>query len=200
MRMGTLEKQFVNNAHHSQRVVREAERLMNWGNPQFDQDYLDVGTGNGAVPIYLSKKYGLQATGIDVDPHQIALAENNSVGESHLRFLTLDGSCLPFSDHEFDVVSTFKNTHHIPKWESALSEIIRVIKLGGYLVYLDFLLPDWLVPIGKKLVRGKMGFPTRNNIKRLVQNHNLTIIHQSNTGFLFEGVYQKQSYKNDIIH
>jgi Methyltransferase domain len=37
----------------------------------------------------------------------------------NVRFLTVDGTKLPFDDNEFDFVATHMVTHHIPDWQNA---------------------------------------------------------------------------------
>jgi demethylmenaquinone methyltransferase/2-methoxy-6-polyprenyl-1,4-benzoquinol methylase len=128
MKMGKFEKLFVNSSNHSQRVSNQAERLLRYVNLEPGLKYLDVGTGNGAAPIFVAKKYGLQVTGVDVDPEQIEVAESNSVDISNVHFFTVDSTQLPFEDNEFDIVSAFKVTHHIPNWKDALAEMLRVLK------------------------------------------------------------------------
>ena len=142
MKMGVLEKLFVNSAGHSQSVGRRAEQLVRLANPQAGQRYLDVGTGNGAAPIYLARRYGLEATGVDVDPDQIALAEQASLGLPNVHFFTQDGTLLPFGDAQFDIASAFRVAHHIPNWQAALSEMVRVLKPAGHFVFADLLVPD----------------------------------------------------------
>ena len=70
MKMGKLEKLFVNSPSHSQRVSQHAEKLLNLIDFKAGQKYLDVGCGNGAAPIYLAQKYQLDVTGIDMDPDE----------------------------------------------------------------------------------------------------------------------------------
>ena len=105
MKMGMIEKLFVNNEAHSRQVSRHFERLLQLVEAEAGQTFLDVGCGNGAAPIHLAQNYGLVVTGIDVDPEQIALAQARSGNLPNARFLTIDGTLLPFGDDEFDLTS-----------------------------------------------------------------------------------------------
>jgi ubiquinone/menaquinone biosynthesis C-methylase UbiE len=194
MRMGEVERLFVNSSGHSQRVSRRAERLLRYINLEPDQKYLDVGTGNGAVPIHMAQEYGLHATGVDIDPNQIKIAEDNSVGIPHARFLTVDGIQLPFENNEFDIVSAFKVTHHIPNWQEALAEMLRVLKPCGYFVYVDFVFPEWLAPLGQCIVRDKAGVPTLTGLNVLIQEYTLCPIYWSKPFMQYEGVFQKNKF------
>ena len=66
MKMGKLEKLFVNNAGHSESVARQTEQMLRHVTVQPGQKYLDVGCGNGAAPIYVAQTFDLNVTGVDV--------------------------------------------------------------------------------------------------------------------------------------
>ena len=46
----------------------------------------DLGSGDGRIPVTAAKRYGIRATGIDIDPQRIAEANENARknGVSHL--------------------------------------------------------------------------------------------------------------------
>ncbi len=191
MKMVSLEKRFVNSEGHSLNVSRHAEKLLRFVPVTPKQRLLDVGTGNGAVPIHLSQTFGLDATGVDVDPEQIALAQARSSDSERVHFMTVDGIKLPFEDGEFDVVFSNKVTHHIPNWQDVVLEMIRVLKPGGYLVYSDLVYPQVLAGVGQALAGRWAGFPTRKTFHSLTAQHQLSSIYQSGTLLQFEGVFRK---------
>ena len=191
MKMGKLEKLFVNSNGHSNRVSRRAERLLSLADLAPYKKYLDVGTGNGVAPITMAQKYGLTATGIDVDSEQIKLAERASVGMRNVRFVTLDGTDLPFEDASFDIVSAFRVTHHIPDWQAALAEMMRVLAPGGYFVYSDFAFPAWLANFGAKLVNDRAGFPTGEGMRAFEETNRLETVMLRRELLLYEGVFRK---------
>jgi ubiquinone/menaquinone biosynthesis C-methylase UbiE len=123
---------------------------------------LDFGCGNGAAAVHLASKLGLNLTGVDVDPEQIGTARERSGKTANVRFLTTDGTQLPFGDNEFDFVGTHMVTHHISDWQSALRQMIRVLKPNGCLIYKDFALPKWLAWLGRK-VSNSLGYLTRGH-------------------------------------
>ena len=193
MKMTNLEKQFVNSPGHSKRVSNHADVLLQLVDFKAGQTYLDVGCGNGVAPIHIAKKYHLEATGIDVDPDQIRQAEALSQGLSNVRFLTIDGVQLPFEDNEFDIVSTNKVMHHIPDWETALAEMVRVLKPNGYLIYADFVCPGWIAALGKLAAKNYAGFPTSKALNTFVEQNHLSEIHLSKSLLRYEAVLQKNS-------
>lgn len=193
MKMGKLEKQFVNSDSHSQRVSKRAERLLRYTRLEPGVKYLDVGTGNGAAPIYMAQKYDLEVTGVDIDLQQIETAESNSAGMPNVHFFTIDDTQLPFADETFDTVSAFKVTHHIPNWEDAVAEMLRVLKPQGYFIYVDFVFSEWLASLIQRIVKDKAGVPTLPALNLLLADNNLSPIHQSKPFIHYEGVFQKKS-------
>lgn len=192
MKMAKFEKLFVNSASHSQQVSRHAERLLQIAGWEAGQKYLDVGSGNGAAAIHLARTHGLEVTGIDVDPDQIEIARANSAGLPQARFMTVDGTQLPFEDEEFDLVFTNKVTHHIPDWERALAEMLRVLKPGGRLIYSDLVFPGWVAAVGQTLVPNLAGFPTGSALDSLAERYGLEQIHLSKSPVHYEGVFRKK--------
>jgi ubiquinone/menaquinone biosynthesis C-methylase UbiE len=174
MKMGKIEKLFVNNEIHSRQVSEHFERLLQHTKVERGQTYLDLGCGNGAAPIHLAQTYGLVVTGIDVDPEQIALAQTQSANLPNVRFLTIDGTQLPFADVEFDIVATNKVMHHIGNWLDAVAEMIRVLKPGGYLIFADIVVPPWLARAGQYLLKDRLSFPTVATVDELLARENLS--------------------------
>ena len=179
MKMGWFEKHFVNSAGHSQRVAEHAERLVRLADPRPGQRLLDVGCGNGAAPVHLARTFGLEATGVDVDPEQIEAAKTHAGGFERASFLVGDTTSLPFEDGAFDLVFTNKVTHHVPDWQGALAEMARVLKPGGHLVYSDF-----VAPFGERL-------PTRRALDRFATERKLNVVRRSRSPFHYTGVFGK---------
>ena len=200
MKMGELEKSFVNGAKHSRQVSRHAENLLRCFGVEPGQGYLDVGCGNGAAPIHVARTFNLQVPGIDVDPEQIRLAEAASQGLAGARFLTVDGIQLPFEDEEFDIVATNKVMHHVSNWEHAVAEMLRVLKPGGYLIYSDFVYPRPIAALGRSLAGNRVGFPTRHTLDSLVGKKRLTPIRLSRSPIHYEGVFRKGEAWDTISH
>ena len=190
MKMGKLEKLFVNSISHSQQVSQHAERLLNLVDFKAGQKYLDIGCGNGAAAIHLAQKYHLDVTGIDVDPDQIQLAKAQSQGLDKVHFLTIDGTQLPFEAGQFDIVFTNKVTHHIPNWREALTEMLRVVKPDGYLIYSDLVLPLPLARLGEVVAGKWVGFPTKNELEATLKERDFITVHSATYLIHFEVIFQ----------
>jgi len=190
MKMTRFEKFFVNSAGRSRRVAEYAERMLRLVGFAAGQSYLDFGCGNGSAAIHLASKLGLKVTGIDVDPEQIGAARARSEQTANVRFLTADGSKLPFDNDEFDFVATHMVTHHIPDWQNALHQMLRVLKPNSYLIYKDFALPKWVAFLGRK-ISNSLGYLTAEDLDRFAQEHHLAVVHLARSFNKYETVWRK---------
>lgn len=190
MKMGRLERWLVNSPVHTRQAAYNAKRLLDLSGAQPGQRYLEVGCGNGTVAKQMAETFGLAVTGVDIDPEQIGYANANLTAPDRMRFLVQDGADLSFADRSFDLAATFHTTHHIAAWLTALAEMERLLKPGGYLIYYDFIYPAWLVPLGKWLA-GSYGFPTAPALDSFARSHRLARIHRARSPLHYEAVWQK---------
>ncbi len=175
MRMTALEKYFVNSPSHTRAVASRAQQLLGRINHQAGWRYLDVGCGVGAAACEIAGASDLDVTGVDVDPKQIEAARA-AAARPNLHFRVMDATKLDFRDGEFDIVATSMVTHHIPDWERALAEMVRVLRTGGYLIYSDHLFPSWLAKT-MRLFR-LMGSPSTAALESLAASAALVKVHQ----------------------
>jgi ubiquinone/menaquinone biosynthesis C-methylase UbiE len=101
---------------------------------------LDIGTGPGAIPFHLKKRYSdASFTGLDISPGILQKAMRGQKGNSGpVAFLCGDGEALPFGPQTVDVILSFFALHHMDHPEHLLMEIDRVLKPGGILLMIDF--------------------------------------------------------------
>ena len=192
MRMTAIEKHFVNSPGHTLEVAHHAQQLLDRIDIKPSWRYLDVGCGVGATASEIAKTSGLDVTGIDVDPGQIEAARARAA-HPHVHFMVMDATKLQFREAEFDIVASSRVTHHMPHWEPAFSEMIRVLRPGGYLIYSDFMFPSWLTAVGRRLIPF-VGFPSRKRVESLASKAGLTKVHQSRAGLRFDFVW----FRNDL--
>jgi ubiquinone/menaquinone biosynthesis C-methylase UbiE len=190
MKMTKFEKSFVNSPRRSQRVAEYAEKMLRMVGFAPGQSYLDFGCGNGAAAIHLASKLGLKVTGIDVDPEQIEAALARSKETTNVGFLAADEAKLPFDDKEFDFVATHMVTHHIPDWQNALQQMLRVLKPSGCLIYKDFALPKWVACLGRKMSKS-FGYLTADDLNRFAQENHLAVLHLARSFNKYEVVWRK---------
>jgi ubiquinone/menaquinone biosynthesis C-methylase UbiE len=154
MKMSPIEKFFVNSERRQRSRVAQAKRLLAHV-PLLDaREYLEIGCGAGAVARTVAADFALNATGVDVDPGQVALAIRQAAGLPNVHFLAADAANLPFEDRRFDVVLSFMATHHIEDVSAALGQVRRVLKPGGHFVYSDIFLPGIIAAMGSVFSHG----------------------------------------------
>ena len=105
---------------------------------------LDVCCGTGEQVFHYEQK-GAIATGVDQDPGMIELAEKNRKrrGFKHSTFRLSSATELPFPDGYFDGASISLGLHEMERDERnrAVSEMKRVVKKKGVLMFIDFQVP-----------------------------------------------------------
>ena len=105
---------------------------------------LDVCCGTGDQVFHYTRK-GAIATGVDQNLSMIELAERNRKrrGFKHSTFHLASATELPFPDGYFDCASISLGLHEIERDErnKAVSEMKRVVKKEGVLMFIDFQVP-----------------------------------------------------------
>ena len=104
---------------------------------------LDIGCGTGAnLPMLIDLVGRGSVTGLDYSPLALGFAREVG-GAQRLRLLQGDALRLPFGTASFDVVTMFDVLEHLRDDHLALSEVWRVLRRSGALV--------WSVPAYKHL-------------------------------------------------
>ena len=96
---------------------------------------LDVGCGNGRDLPYLVQT-GCHCVAIDYSPGMVDQTRRrlDRIGAHNVDVSVGDATSLRFPDNEFDKVFSSEVIEHIPRWEEAVREMVRVLKPGGLLV------------------------------------------------------------------
>jgi ubiquinone/menaquinone biosynthesis C-methylase UbiE len=105
---------------------------------------LDVCCGTGAQVIEYRRR-GIIATGLDIDPSMLKIASINSIKHNlvNVSFYLADATELPFADNFFDYVSVSLALHDKSKLAryKVVSEMMRVVRPDGALVFIDYPVP-----------------------------------------------------------
>jgi ubiquinone/menaquinone biosynthesis C-methylase UbiE len=105
---------------------------------------LDVCCGTGEQVFHYTQK-GAIATGVDQEPSMIELAEKNRKrrGFKHSTFRLASATEMSFPDGYFDCASISLGLHEMERNErnKAVSEMKRVVKKKGVLMFIDFHVP-----------------------------------------------------------
>jgi ubiquinone/menaquinone biosynthesis C-methylase UbiE len=105
---------------------------------------LDVCCGTGDQVFHYAQK-GAIATGVDQEPRMIDVAEGNRKRRGFKRstFRVASATELPFTDGYFGCASISLGLHEMERDErnGAVSEMKRVVKKRGVLMFIDFQVP-----------------------------------------------------------
>jgi len=103
---------------------------------------LDIGTGPGIFPIFLSKALpGTRFEGIDLSPVMIDLAKKNAIEEGledRIAFKVGSAYSLPCEDHSIDLILCINTLHHLDHPVDFFNEVARALKGEGGFVIVDF--------------------------------------------------------------
>jgi SAM-dependent methyltransferase len=93
------------------------------------QDILEVGGGESGLTALLFPQ--AQVTNLDLNP-EYAQAPCNQ--QKRVRFVCGDATDLPFENQSFDAITMFDLLEHVPDDKKAVSEALRVLRPGGFLL------------------------------------------------------------------
>jgi ubiquinone/menaquinone biosynthesis C-methylase UbiE len=100
---------------------------------------LDAGCGVGDHAIRMARR-GLRCTGVDISETILDTARANTAREAltdRVSYQSEKLEQLSFPDEHFDLVHCRGVLMHIPEWERALLELVRVLKKGGRLILIE---------------------------------------------------------------
>jgi len=124
---------------------------------------LDVCCGTGDQVFHYARR-GVIAAGIDINPNMIKLAEQtkSKLGLTNVSFQVTNATNLPFDDNFFDYASISLALHEIERTarDKIISEMKRVVKTKGGLIFIDYQVPlpknfyGYLFKVGEFIARG----------------------------------------------
>ena len=105
---------------------------------------LDVCCGTGAQVLEYGR-CGIVATGVDVSPSMLKMASRNKKRQKleNLSFYLADATELPFASNCFDYASVSLGLHDKERLTryKVVSEMMRVVKQDGALIFIDYSVP-----------------------------------------------------------
>ena len=110
-----------------------------------DQRVLDVATGTGMVAGALVRRYDCRVVGLDQSPEMLAGAQAKLDADlrlaSRIELVRGEAESLPFADGEFDHLTFTYLLRYVEDPGATLRELARVVKPGGRIASLEFMLP-----------------------------------------------------------
>ena len=106
---------------------------------------LDIACGTGDFSIAIAKKTDASVTGLDLSEGMLKVMDEKVRKEGlQDRISTLQGDCenLPFEDCSFDCVTIGFGIRNFEHRETALREILRVLRTDGKLIILELSIPQ----------------------------------------------------------
>jgi ubiquinone/menaquinone biosynthesis C-methylase UbiE len=98
----------------------------------------EVGCGRGAGALIIKRKFQpevLQAMDLDIRMIQKSRKYLSPREREGVSFYVGDVMRLPYRQGVLDAVFGFGILHHIPNWQEALAEIVRVLQPGGFFFF-----------------------------------------------------------------
>lgn len=128
----SIKENIFQNYWHNRRFDKVAEMI----EPVTD-DVLDIGSADGVFSrVIFKKSKAKKLVGIDVLQTSVDWANNHWKKEKGLRFMLGDAHKLPFKSNSFDAVFALEVLEHVFEPEKVLVEVKRVLKKGGYAIFL----------------------------------------------------------------
>lgn len=97
---------------------------------------LDAGCGTAQVSLPLIKS-GHSVVGVDVSPAMLEVARKKLAPGDTAEFRVADVRSLEDPDGSYDGVVVSKLFQHVGNWQSAVDELLRVIKDGGLFMHVN---------------------------------------------------------------
>ncbi len=111
---------------------------------------LDVATGTGMVAEALVRSYGCSVVGLDQSPEMLAAAEVKLAADPRLadrvELIRGEAESIPYEDGEFDHLTFTYLLRYVDDPGATLRELARVVKSGGRIASLEFMLPPNPMP------------------------------------------------------
>ena len=106
---------------------------------------LDVATGTGMVAEALVGRYGCSVVGLDQSSEMLSGAQAKLDRDpelaSHIELVRGEAESLPFEDAEFDHLTFTYLLRYVDDPGTTLAELARVVRRGGRIASLEFMLP-----------------------------------------------------------
>lgn len=125
-------------ASHVHRSGPSLPVLLELAAPVSSDTALDVATGTGNTALALAS-FVEHVTGLDMATKMLEQARKRALEDGVGNAVFIEGSAeaLPFPDERFDLVTSRHAPHHFRDAQAFLSEVARVLRLGGRFVMAD---------------------------------------------------------------
>lgn len=141
MKLNRVEKALMNNPVRALLQRRyEAPLLERLGGLTRGMRVLEVGCGRGVGTEIIFERFGAREVhAFDLDPEMIKQANCrlSRYTSDQLKLDVSDATAIMADDESYDAVFDFGILHHVPQWQTAVSEIRRVLRPGGRFFFME---------------------------------------------------------------
>ena len=114
------------------------QRLLEYVKLPDQANVLDIGCGTGKLLNRFAAQFpDLRGTGLDFSPQMLAQARQSRKHRPRLIFVPGNAESLPFAESQFDAVFNTISFLHYQHPEQFLSEVKRVLRVGGRFYLVD---------------------------------------------------------------
>src|SRR5579863_1825673 len=142
--------------------AEESKQIPIWLNLVPSSAVLEIGSGSGRYALRVAESVGCPTTGLDINPSGIRNANQLAQSQKLDRLAQFEqrdvAQGLPFTDESFDAVFSNDVLCHIPDRPKMLSELFRVLKPGGRLLFSDALVIGGILSHEEIATRSSIGY------------------------------------------
>ena len=115
-------------------------KLIDWMNPQLNQNLIDVASGTGDIAKLFSKKYNnsAQITCVEPNDEMYFAGKSNLENFKNIKWYKAKAEKLPFKDDTYDFYTISYGIRNVSDINLSLKEALRVLKPGGRFMCLEF--------------------------------------------------------------
>jgi fatty-acid O-methyltransferase len=111
------------------------------------KDALEVSSGMGGGMLWIAGTFAPRRfVGLDIASASTA-ANRKRFKHLGLEFVTGDAQAMPFADASFDIVLNVESSLNYPDMGKFLSEVVRVLRPGGYFLFADYRKPGRMAAV-----------------------------------------------------
>ena len=130
--------------------IQLIEHLAQLANIKTGLRILDIGCGFGGSSLYLTKKYGVNSTGITISPVQVQMAKE-AAAKTNLdaSFLLMDAEDMQFAQ-PFDLLWSVESISHYHDPRRFFASAVKFLKPGGHFALTDWFRKGDIAPADKR--------------------------------------------------
>ena len=115
-------------------------KLIDWMNPQLNQNLIDVASGTGDIAKLFSKKCNnsAQITCVEPNDEMYFAGKSNLENFKNIKWYKAKAEKLPFKDDTYDFYTISYGIRNVSDINLSLKEALRVLKPGGRFMCLEF--------------------------------------------------------------